>query len=175
MGYSLLTDWKQHMRSKGFFLSETSVRSARKILTIEETYFLDQRIQKTQEDWYAGFLSGALLLNYCPAVENCKETSARCHRGPSSPAAPTSPPPPVAPPLSSIDRGSSCHGQMLWFIVGSLTLLSPILVTLCQRWLRPPAKHIPSNPLVRAYHSCWRVALCHCWRPAKYVCSCIYT
>jgi len=36
--------------------------------------------------------------------------------------------------------GGPYHGQTLWLIVGLLTLSSPILITLLERWVREPER-----------------------------------
>jgi hypothetical protein len=71
-------------------------------------------------------ISGALLEAYCPDNGDCMDASispARHLRQTLSPS-----PPVTAPP---------CNGAALWTIIGLITLSSPLLILITQRWVRP--------------------------------------
>lgn len=84
-----------------------------------------------------GMISGALLQAYCPDNGQCAEREEEGDGGASRRllglmtgrglAAPGDPEP------------YSCNGRMLWTIVGLITLSSPLMVLLTQRWVRPAA------------------------------------
>lgn len=61
-----------------------------------------------------GVLSGFLLEKHCPNNYQCQQSN---------------PPPDFVP--------KSCDGQRLWLIVGCITLISPLGLSLLSRWLRP--------------------------------------
>jgi hypothetical protein len=78
-----------------------------------------------------GILSGVLLEQYCPEGAGCRaEAKASCH----APAA--APPPARAAAPEPVSPGTRCE-SVLWLIIGFVTMASPILVSLFQRWLRP--------------------------------------
>lgn len=117
----------------------------------------------------AGILSGALLQRYCPDHGQCTANSGSnqatfgLSAGPARlllrrlASALAAPSPPVEYP---------CDGRAMWAIVGALTLSSPILVLLTQRWIRPSPKDFSR---VRALHGCVGCAGIPAWLQLDFI------
>ena len=77
-----------------------------------------------------GILSGYLLQTFCPESYSCDD-------GPTQPV--------------ETFESSTCNGKSLWYIIGMLTLTSPLLLLVFQRWLRPtPYERPPDYDSVRS-------------------------
>jgi hypothetical protein len=74
-----------------------------------------------------GLVSGWLLSRFCPEDGQCLDTGG---------GAPTAAPAPAPAPAAT----AHCDGAALWGVVALLTLASPVLIALTQRWVRPSAE-----------------------------------
>lgn len=81
-----------------------------------------------------GILSGVLLETFCPQGASCEATE-RAACAASDPSLPAPGAAPAALPPSSPVLGR-CDSK-LWLVIGAITMASPLLITLFQRWLRP--------------------------------------
>ncbi|BDA46855.1 hypothetical protein COCOBI_09-3080 [Coccomyxa sp. Obi] len=71
-----------------------------------------------------GMLSGALLQAYCPDAHSCDSETGQ-----------------------ETGELGMCDGRKMWGIIGALTLTSPLLILLTQRWVRPaPKPAVPEQP-----------------------------
>ncbi|KAL4420864.1 hypothetical protein ABPG77_002823 [Micractinium sp. CCAP 211/92] len=106
-----------------------------------------------------GMISGALLQAYCPDAGQCSDRPQEDNGSPGGPAAQagrrllallSGQGSDLARGLVAAAAGEGdsageqpaayCDGRRLWLIVGLITLSSPVLVLLTQRWLRPGSR-----------------------------------
>jgi hypothetical protein len=110
-----------------------------------------------------GMMSGALLQRYCPDTGQCVGGGGGGASGAPAPA-------PAAPP-------SPCDGRALWAVVWLVTMSSPLLISLTQRWLRPaptdfsrppaPALCALEEPATDVNEADPAAVLEHVWGPAR--------
>ena len=84
-----------------------------------------------------GLLSGFLLDHFCPLVgEGCADGgSSQCERADGGGGAAAAPA--AAPSPADGDAGGGTCDPVMWTVVGIVTMMSPILITVFSRWLRP--------------------------------------
>ena len=72
-----------------------------------------------------GMISGALLQHYCPGDGSCGGSASASGEGSSSNYE-----------AAAAEEGT-CDGRSLWGVVSVIGLASPLLILICQRWVKP--------------------------------------